>query len=774
MRKPNYDTELHEKLTIINCIMSKSDIKNFLTKIFLRKDRVELEIERNQLINQCIQGKKIINESEWKILHLLSDEEDILENEDIVNCISTNAALIDDNTNKLSQINIQLESTNATIYKYIDNIKYFSDLYEILENLNNLNSTYQFSLKWFENLINVTIDHCNKIEKSEKRYKVLNKLFYRNFYFYTCHSLTEMDKIIFEYLLAIHSVKEKKYFNEKEFIFFLDCLKEYGNEIDDCTSSQLMSLDKIKSLRSSKIFEDVLLDITRSKDEWDHSLLTQNRLPVPWESKLNNIQKLILKSCLLSQKIMSFILDFIKDEFSSDYIEPENLDLVSIYKQSNCCVPIAVVVFKNFDPIKELFIFAADNGITLQKCIVITINNEERFLKTEILDSAKNDGSWIIVRNIQHVRKCFGELEKIFELLTPITVHPDFRLWLILENGVYCPQFIFENCLIISDNTLKMRNFNTMRQELKNRLKFKEDSEIKFKFEYFLYNNLNLFHTTLSQSISTFNWNETHQFDDIDLQIAFNEICSFFENCNEEMSSKSLINLIIECSYNSKITNEWNRLYLKTILKDYWSQKIIKKLIDSSSSASAHEQSLVSYHKCTTETLQFIQRLLSVLNWLNRDAVHTYNAQFLEYSRSFLTLNLLQYCSEYNISINKVNFDIYEISQNDTSLMQPHEIKISLNGLQLLNAFWNNINHKLEERELQTWNKMPTISALVKMKSEDISKKSTYLCPIYKTNRSLRGQNQENVLITTIILPTMSSPENLIKRRVQMIVNDPF
>lgn len=60
------------------------------------------------------------------------------------------------------------------------------------------------------------------------------------------------------------------------------------------------------------------------------------------------------------------------------------------------------------------------------------------------------------------------------------------------------------------------------------------------------------------------------------------------------------------------------------------------------------------------------------------------------------------------------------------------------------------------------------------MKSEDISKKSTYLCPIYKTNRSLRGQNQENVLITTIILPTMSSPENLIKRRVQMIVNDPF
>lgn len=49
-------------------------------------------------------------------------------------------------------------------------------------------------------------------------------------------------------------------------------------------------------------------------------------------------------------------------------------------------------------------------------------------------------------------------------------------------------------------------------------------------------------------------------------------------------------------------------------------------------------------------------------NWLNRDAVHTYNAQFLEYSRSFLTLNLLQYCSEYNISINKVNFDIYEVS----------------------------------------------------------------------------------------------------------------
>lgn len=85
-------------------------------------------------------------------MHLLSDEEDILENEDIVNCISTNAALIDDNTNKLSQINIQLESTNATIYKYIDNIKYFSDLYEILGNVTNVVIAFYticFSLKIF-------------------------------------------------------------------------------------------------------------------------------------------------------------------------------------------------------------------------------------------------------------------------------------------------------------------------------------------------------------------------------------------------------------------------------------------------------------------------------------------------------------------------------------------------------------------------------------------------------------------------------------------------
>lgn len=66
-----------------------------------------------------------------RILQILAKEKDILEEETKVNCITTDAVLVDDNMKKISDINSQLEMINTTIEQYHVNSKYLAGLFEI-------------------------------------------------------------------------------------------------------------------------------------------------------------------------------------------------------------------------------------------------------------------------------------------------------------------------------------------------------------------------------------------------------------------------------------------------------------------------------------------------------------------------------------------------------------------------------------------------------------------------------------------------------------------
>lgn len=66
-----------------------------------------------------------------RILRILAQEKDILEYETEVNCITTDAMLIEDSTKKISDINAQLQLINVTITEYHKNAKYFSELFQI-------------------------------------------------------------------------------------------------------------------------------------------------------------------------------------------------------------------------------------------------------------------------------------------------------------------------------------------------------------------------------------------------------------------------------------------------------------------------------------------------------------------------------------------------------------------------------------------------------------------------------------------------------------------
>lgn len=60
-----------------------------------------------------------------------------------------------------------------------------------LENLCDLNIAYEFSLKWFKNLLINTFERMEKSERCDKRLNTLLKLFFHQFYSTVMYSLAE-------------------------------------------------------------------------------------------------------------------------------------------------------------------------------------------------------------------------------------------------------------------------------------------------------------------------------------------------------------------------------------------------------------------------------------------------------------------------------------------------------------------------------------------------------------------------------------------------------
>lgn len=76
--------------------------------------------------------KRILAESECKILNTLASEKDILETESEVNDITTNTTVIEESSRRIMDLDVQLKSFYETISVYEESATYFADLFEIL------------------------------------------------------------------------------------------------------------------------------------------------------------------------------------------------------------------------------------------------------------------------------------------------------------------------------------------------------------------------------------------------------------------------------------------------------------------------------------------------------------------------------------------------------------------------------------------------------------------------------------------------------------------
>jgi dynein heavy chain len=87
-RNPHYLPEISTKVTLINFMITYEGLNDQLLGILVKKERPDLEEEKERLILEGASNKKQLFEIEQKILQVLSSDKNILQDEEAIEILT--------------------------------------------------------------------------------------------------------------------------------------------------------------------------------------------------------------------------------------------------------------------------------------------------------------------------------------------------------------------------------------------------------------------------------------------------------------------------------------------------------------------------------------------------------------------------------------------------------------------------------------------------------------------------------------------------------------
>eukprot|EP00076_Gallus_gallus_P026084 XP_015148871.1 dynein heavy chain 12, axonemal isoform X3 [Gallus gallus] len=541
LRNPHYMPELATKVSLLNFMITPEGLEDQLLGIVVAKERPELEDERNALILQSAANKKNLKEIEKKILETLqSSEGNILEDETAITILDS-AKIMANEITKKQQIAEKTELKIAQSREgYRPIAKHSSVLFFSIADLANIDPMYQYSLSWFVNLFINSIHDSNKSKVLEKRLRYLTDHFTYNLFCNVCRSLFEKDKLLFSFLLCCNLLMAKNEIERQEFMFLLTAGVGLKNKYKNPDPSWLPDKSWDELCRASEIpaLKELRSNITENIGEWqkiyDSKEPQSFPLPEPLNDALNELQKMIILRCLRPDKIGPAIATFVTEKLGKKFIEPPPFDLTKSYSDSNSTIPLIFVLSPGADPMSSLLKFANDKNMVGSKFQSISLGQGQGPIATKMIQEGMEEGTWVCLQNCHLAVSWMPMLEKICEEFSSEKCHPFFRLWLTSYPSPKFPVTILQN-------GVKMTN--------------EPPTGLR----------LNLLQSFLSDPIS---------------DPAFFSGCPekelLFINEYQHVPFEAVSYLTGECNYGGRVTDDWDRRLLLTVLDDFYNPEIIE------------------------------------------------------------------------------------------------------------------------------------------------------------------------------------------------------
>lgn len=222
MPNPHYMPDVCIKVTIVNFTVTAKGLEDQLLGDVVRKERSDLEEQKDRLLVSISNDKKQLQDLEDKVLKLLKESEgNILDDEVLINTLKNSKLTSGVIQGRVKEAEVTEKEINAAREQYRCVATRGSILYFVIADLALIDSMYQYSLTYFTQLFNYCIDVSEKSDDLAVRLDTLTKYITEFMYGNVSRGLFEEHKMIFSFLICTSILRNSGEIGAAEWNFLL-------------------------------------------------------------------------------------------------------------------------------------------------------------------------------------------------------------------------------------------------------------------------------------------------------------------------------------------------------------------------------------------------------------------------------------------------------------------------------------------------------------------------------------------------------------------------
>ena len=450
----------------------------------------------------------------------------------------------------------------------------------------------------------------------------LEEHFLYSLYCNACRCLFERDKLLFSLNLCMRLKENAGTMDATEWKFFLTC--QGGAVYEDPPPNpapewlqpkswadflQLQNLEAFKANDAhAALADDIAENIVSWKIMYDSNEPHTETLPGWWgdqtdgKDNLSLFQKLLVLRCVRVDFVVPATQNYVVVEMGQKFVEPPGFSLEVSFQDSTCYKPMIFILTIGQDISASVDEFATKMGFDpLQgRLQSISLGQGQDIKAVEMIRVAKDEGTWVLLHNCHLLESWMGELEALVEKLKEDAdsgaCSEDFRLWLtsmpseafptaILQTGVKMtnepPNGIRANVLnkyrLMTDGGGKPADCNwyDVGDEYCNKPKTWRKLLFTCVFNHAL--------MTERCKFGPLGWNINcpgpggggmSSNGDPELDISLRQL-QIFLDLYDEVQWEALNYLIGHCNYGGKITDDWDRLAMMSMIGFFVNEDVL-------------------------------------------------------------------------------------------------------------------------------------------------------------------------------------------------------
>ncbi|XP_061673976.1 dynein axonemal heavy chain 10-like [Syngnathoides biaculeatus] len=577
---PKFSPSVFGKAMVINYTVTLKGLEDQLLSVIMGFEKKELEEQREFLIQETSDNKKLLkNLGDTLLRELATSTGNMLDNTELVYTLEETKSKSSEVFEKLKLAVTTSVDIDVLRNGYRPAAKRGAILFFALTEMALVNSMYQYSLASYLEVFDFSLRKSPPNAALPKRLtNIMNSLTY-NVYNYGCTGLFEKHKLLYSFNMTIKIEQAEDRVPQEELEFFIkgNLSLEKSSRQKTCNwlpDSGWEDIVKLSELFPGQ-FDSLPDDVSRNSLEWqswyDLDAPEQSPLPMRYDEKLTDFQKLLLLRCFRVDRVYRAITDYVTITMGERYVQPPVISFDSIYEQSTHFSPIIFILSPGSDPAADLIKLAERTGFG-SKFKSLAMGQGQEKIALHLLEVAAARGQWLMLQNCHLLVKWLKDLEKCIERVTK--PHPGFRLWLTTNPIDDFPIGILQKSLKVvteAPNGLKLNMRATYSKISHETMTGCPHSA----FRSLVY-VLSFFHAVVQErrKYGKIGWNVPYDFSESDFLVCLEILNTYLTKAHNQQESNipwgSIKYLIGEVMYGGRVIDSFDRRILNVYMDEYF------------------------------------------------------------------------------------------------------------------------------------------------------------------------------------------------------------